>query len=81
MASSATIDHAAYADIQKGWVELTAREAAPPGRPCRGALGAAESPLPESAEWRGAIRVEIEPALPLGRRAVAELYRGILSRS
>jgi hypothetical protein len=71
------------ADVQKGWVELTARE----GRWSRNdpvvvRWELAERVLLERTELeRGSLRVEIEPGpYRWGEEAVAELYRGILLR-
>ena len=70
-------------DIQKGWVELTAREGRWDRRdPVVVRWELAENVLlAEPGLARGAIRVEIEPGLSrYGEEAVAELYRGILLR-
>jgi len=70
-------------DIQKGWVELTAREGRWDRRdPVVVRWELAENVLlAEPGLARGAIRVEIEPGpFRYGEEAVAELYRGILLR-
>jgi hypothetical protein len=71
------------ADIQKGWVELTAREGRRDRRDpvvVRWEL-AERALLEEPGLARGAIRVEVEPGpYRYGEEAVAELYRGILLR-
>lgn len=69
------------ADIQKGWVELTAREGRWDRRdPVVVRWELAERVLLEERELaRGSIRVEVEPRpYRYGEEAVAELYRGIL---
>ena len=71
------------ADVQKGWVELTA-SAGRQGRrePVVVRWELAERVLLEQAGLaRGSIRVEVEPGPHrYGEEAVAELYRGILLR-
>ena len=71
------------ADIQKGWVELTASQGARGRRePVVVRWELAEHVLLENAGLaRGSIRVEVEPGpYRYGEEAVAELYRGILLR-
>ena len=71
------------ADIQKGWVELTALEGRRDRRDpvvVRWELAERVS-LEEPELARGSIRVEVEPRpYRYGEEAVAELYRGILLR-
>jgi hypothetical protein len=71
------------ADVQKGWVELTARESRRGRRDPVVVRWELAEPvrLGDRELARGSIRVEIEPGpYRYGEEAVAELYRGILLR-